>query len=157
MFRCLWVSHPLQQLENCDLGNSSMLTRLQRRRQFHKFGTKKRRDLQVKARPCVGNKTISTNYTDWCFVGIVVVPLQRESPNTRTRTWLGLPIRKHCTRIQARTRRYITDTGKKVQCPCCPTAQEVPVQVRIRASRYMTRTDQAKHCTRDTSTVHTVQ
>ena len=63
MFRCYWVSQTLQQLKNCDLGNSIMLTRLQRRRRFCKLNTKKRRDLQVKARSFIGYKTISTNFT----------------------------------------------------------------------------------------------
>ena len=48
-------------LKNCGLGSSSRQTRLQRRRQFCKLRTKKRRDLQVKARADIGNKNISAN------------------------------------------------------------------------------------------------
>ena len=63
MFRCYWVSQLLQQVKNCDLGDSSMRTRLQRRRQLCKLGTKERCNLPVKARPGIGNKIISTNFT----------------------------------------------------------------------------------------------
>ena len=56
---CYWtVLQPLQQLRSGDLGDSSRQTRLQRRRQFCKLSTKKRRDLQVKAKVGKGNKTI---------------------------------------------------------------------------------------------------
>ena len=63
MFRSYWVSQSLQQPKNCDLGDSSRKTRLQRWRQLCKLITKKRRDLQVKARTGVRNNTISTNFT----------------------------------------------------------------------------------------------
>ena len=69
------------------------------------------------------NKKTSRDITDRLSMSVgVALQLQREGPNTRTRTWLGLPITKHCTRIQARAHRYIA------------------------------RAVQAKHCTRGTST-----
>ena len=38
MFRCYCISQPLQQLKNCDHGDSSMLARLQQPRQLCKLG-----------------------------------------------------------------------------------------------------------------------
>ena len=41
---CYWISQPLQLLKNCGRGDSSMLTRLQQRRQIRKLGAKNGRD-----------------------------------------------------------------------------------------------------------------
>ena len=40
MFSCYWISQSLQGLKNCDLGDSSMLTRLQQQEKLFKLGAK---------------------------------------------------------------------------------------------------------------------
>ena len=69
---CYWISQTLQQLKSGGLGDSSRQIQLQRRWRFYKLGAKKERDLQVIARPGIGNKTISTN-----FDGVLLLWLYR--------------------------------------------------------------------------------
>ena len=79
---CYWISQSLQQLKSDDLGDSSRQTRLQRRRQFCKLiSTKKRRDLKVKARADIGNKTVSTNFTGVLLLYYAAALLCRKCTN----------------------------------------------------------------------------
>ena len=59
---CYWISQTLQQLKSGGFGDSSRKIQLQWRWRFCKLGAKKQRDLQVIARPGIGNNTISTNF-----------------------------------------------------------------------------------------------
>ena len=63
MFRCYWISQPLHHLNNCELGDNIMLTRLRQRWQLCKLGARQCGDKQVFLRSDIENKTISSKFT----------------------------------------------------------------------------------------------